>query len=335
MIAFFGSGVGIDGTWQSPVARKRDTVMKIAKKAFNGKQYMTRRDFELLHLRENGLKEVSDHYHSYYEIYFLNSGSEIRYQIEGASYTLRPGDILLINSFDVHMAAINTDSIYDRVIVWIDPQYLRSLGSEATNICRCFDDTTLRSSNLVRLEKDVLYTVKNALGKLEKAYFGENFGNDILIEAYLCEIMVMLNRACMNIKEEEVENDICVNKTVESALQLINKDLSGYLSLDRLSGELFVSKYHLAREFKKNVGCTIHRYIMLKRMLLAEELLFEGMSVTEVCTRCGFGDYSNFIRAFTKHHGMPPGQFSGMSGKYTGTVKMSGSAQDGPTVEIG
>ncbi|MDR1246938.1 MAG: helix-turn-helix domain-containing protein [Clostridiales Family XIII bacterium] len=310
--------------------------MKIVKTSFNGRQYMMRRNFELLHLCDRRLKGVSDHYHNYYEVYFLNSGADVEYQIEGVSYTLRPGDILIINCFDVHKSIINVNSLYDRVVFWIDPQYLRSLGSKETNLCRCFENTVLRSRNLIRLEKEALYTVKSTLGKLEKAYFGENFGNDLLIESHIREIMIMLNRACLDIKEERIESDICVNKIVESALRLITENLSADLSLDRLSNELFVSKYHLSREFKKNVGYTIHQYITLKRLLMAEELLlFNDVSVTEVCTRCGFRDYSNFIRTFTKYYGMPPGQFSNTSGRYTGTVRVNDSAYDEHAVEIG
>ena len=39
---------------------------------------------------------------------------------------------------------------------------------------------------------------------------------------------------------------------------------------------------------------------------MSKSLLKKGLSVTEVYSRCGFGDYSNFIRAFKKEYGLPP-----------------------------
>ena len=38
-------------------------------------------------------------------------------------------------------------------------------------------------------------------------------------------------------------------------------------------------------------------------------LAMDGRSVTEVCTACGFGDLSNFIRSFKQHYGIPPSAY--------------------------
>jgi AraC-like DNA-binding protein len=42
---------------------------------------------------------------------------------------------------------------------------------------------------------------------------------------------------------------------------------------------------------------------------MARELLRENKQITEVCNLCGFGDYSNFIRAFKKEFGMSPKKY--------------------------
>jgi AraC-like DNA-binding protein len=269
-------------------------------------------DFELLHFRDSTLSVIGDHYHDYYEIYFINSGAKVDYYIEGTQYKLKPNDILIINSMDVHRLEVDGDSVYDRVVLWLAPQYLKGLGSAETDLSGCFENTGKnKNRNLLRLPAEMLSPLKNSLIKIEKAYFGQNFGNDILIKSYLCEFLVLLNRANLDIADEILEDDIGTNKLIESALRHINKNLSEDLSLDRLSEHLFVSKYHLLREFKRNVGYTVHQYILIKRLLMAEELLSKSdMSITEICLQCGFGDYSNFMRLFTKHYGIPPSQFA-------------------------
>ena len=43
---------------------------------------------------------------------------------------------------------------------------------------------------------------------------------------------------------------------------------------------------------------------------IAKSLLAEGIGVSEVCERCGFSDYSNFLKAFTKSVGISPKKYS-------------------------
>jgi AraC-like DNA-binding protein len=107
----------------------------------------------------------------------------------------------------------------------------------------------------------------------------------------------------------EIEIDIEYNKKISSIMDYINENLDKELSLDTLSEKFYLSKYHLLREFKKYGGYTIHQYIHKKRLIAAKTLLREGIQVTEVCTQCGFGDYSNFIRSFKKAFGVPPKKY--------------------------
>jgi AraC-like DNA-binding protein len=43
---------------------------------------------------------------------------------------------------------------------------------------------------------------------------------------------------------------------------------------------------------------------------MARELLKDNKQITEVCSLCGFGDYSNFIRSFRKEFGTSPKKYS-------------------------
>jgi len=67
-----------------------------------------------------------------------------------------------------------------------------------------------------------------------------------------------------------------------------------------------VSKYHLSHEFSSIVGTSVYRYIMLKRLLIAKQMLSSGISPGAVCINCGFGDYANFFRAFKAQYGISP-----------------------------
>ncbi|MBQ4611051.1 MAG: helix-turn-helix transcriptional regulator, partial [Clostridia bacterium] len=49
-----------------------------------------------------------------------------------------------------------------------------------------------------------------------------------------------------------------------------------------------------------------HRYIQQKRLMLAADLIKEGTPVAEAAAKCGYGDYSAFLRAFKKLFGVNP-----------------------------
>ena len=87
-----------------------------------------------------------------------------------------------------------------------------------------------------------------------------------------------------------------------------NEDMADQ-TLDALAERFFISKYHLLRKFEAQVGTTVHRYILQKRLLNAKQLLAGGLAPSEVCTYCGFGDYANFYRAFRAEYGTTPRQY--------------------------
>jgi AraC-like DNA-binding protein len=148
------------------------------------------------------------------------------------------------------------------------------------------------------------------LSRFENACHSISFGSHVLKNIYLLELLVQLNRAFLETVRQDIEYDVDYNEKINNIIVYINTNLASDLSLDYISNKFYVSKYHLLREFKKYTGYTIHRYIQQKRLIMAKSLLKEGIPVTEVFVRCGFGDYSNFIRAFKKSFGLSPKKYS-------------------------
>lgn len=81
-------------------------------------------------------------------------------------------------------------------------------------------------------------------------------------------------------------------------------------SIRRLAQEAGLSPYHFLRTFQKLVGVTPHQYIRRTRLRrAAAQLLVEQNAVLDVVMDCGFGDVSNFNRAFRSEFDMNPRQF--------------------------
>lgn len=290
--------------------------MKISRNPFESRQHMVRPHFELSHLRDVIPTDVDTHVHDFYEIYYLNSGGSVAYEVEGRNYRLRPGDVVVINRGDEHRPVLNKGALYDRILLWISAAHVEELGTQQTDLSICFQQALDSGKNLLRMRAEVLGPFTQALGKLEKTYNSQSFGDDVYLKCYLAELLAHLNRAFMDIPEEDVEDEVTTNRLVDGLLEYIDGHLDTELTLDLLSEQFFTSKYHLMRVFKKYVGYTIHQHITMKRFQLGERYLLEGKSGTEVFMRCGFKNYSTFQKAFTKHYGLTPSQFAKKMVKY-------------------
>lgn len=287
-------------------------------------------DFELFHYKDEPPLEIGFHNHDFYEIYFFISG-KVTYIVEGKSYNLKPGDIFLINNREVHKPVMEYGCIYERIVIWVDPDFIRRNSTEATNLASCFDSTQKSKQNLLRPSTNMQGIIRNTLSRLEQVCtdnsenmdfssgksFGDNagfrnkagFGNDILGNVYLIELLTYLNMAYFDSYKESIQDDIIFNKKISDIIHYISSNLSEPLSLEMLSKKFYISKYHLFREFKKYTGYTPHEYALHKRLIYAREQLKEGSRISDVCQSCGFGDYSNFYRSFIKVYGMTPKEF--------------------------
>jgi AraC-like DNA-binding protein len=173
----------------------------------------------------------------------------------------------------------------------------------------CFESYSGKRHNLLRADPALLSYIHSILDKFEGACNSMSFGANLLKEIYMLELLTYVNKAFIDSYEEESFVDIEYNEKIDSIIGFINTNLSSNLSLDDISANFYISKYHLLREFKKYTGYTIHSYIRQKRLIEAKALLRGGLKVAEVCAKTGFGDYSNFIRAFKNAYGVSPGKY--------------------------
>jgi len=82
------------------------------------------------------------------------------------------------------------------------------------------------------------------------------------------------------------------------------------LSLDIIAREFYISKYHMAREFKKAYGIPLVNYIITKRITHAKGLLrFSDMQIEEIARVCGINDNSYFNKVFRKVEGLTASEY--------------------------
>ena len=274
---------------------------------FENRQHMKNNTFEVFRYKDDYPKEVTLHHHDFYEIYFFLSGN-VQYNIESRSYLLTPGDVLLISPMELHQPMFGSEHrAYERIVVWIDKQFLEGISGADRELARCFDTTLPGHTNLLRPEGVNRQFLQFLLEQLMAELAAEDAYREVSALTYLAQTLISLNRLAL--RNEQVEQMKTPDSTVYNILGYINDHYSDDLSLDWLANQFFISKYHLAREFQRLVGTSVYRYIVQKRLVMAKQMLSQGMPSSEVYQQCGFGDYSNFYRAFRAEYQISPKEF--------------------------
>jgi AraC-like DNA-binding protein len=94
---------------------------------------------------------------------------------------------------------------------------------------------------------------------------------------------------------------------VTHAVRAIERESAGPLTLRSLAAEAGLSPYHFLRTFERITGLTPHQFVRRTRLRDAAVRLSAGRSkIAEVVFDSGFGDVSNFNRAFRAEFGVSP-----------------------------
>lgn len=275
---------------------------------FDPRQSMSSNKFEIFHYRDAKFEGVPVHQHDFYEVYFFIGGN-VEYSVEGHSYHLKSGDLLLINPLELHQPRIGPEQRdYERIVLWINKSYLSHLCTNTVSLSRCFDNTNPDHTNLLRLTISQQSYISSKLTELLEESKSNDYGSELAAQALLTRFLVELNRLTLQKGKSQI-TESQPSPLISSVIEYINIHYCEKLSLSKIADEFFVSKYYLSHAFNSTVGTSPHRYITLKRLIHAKQMLSSGIRPTTAAANCGFNDYAGFYRAFTAEYGLTPAEY--------------------------
>lgn len=259
-------------------------------------------DFRLFHLKDFGETKVDYHYHEFYKLLFLLSGSG-GYVVEGKRYSLAPGDLVLIGTHCVHRPEFTPEAPCERIILYISPEFLERESVAACDLTECFSK---EYDHVLRPNEKIRQTLFSILKNMEQELASSHYGKEILSTGMLLRLLVEIARSIHRKEVQKPEPMLPKSKRMQDIVQYLDAHLTEELSVETLSEKFFISRYHLMRRFREETGTTIHAYISDRRLMMARDLITRGMASTDACFRCGFGSYSSFSRAYGKFFGTTP-----------------------------
>ncbi len=238
------------------------------------------------------------HTHEFCELYIFLSGKG-NFKIEGNQYPLSPGDVLILKSNESHFIDIDESCPYERIAIHFRKELLLPMDptGELTNAVlnhRSGHDNLFRATDFSQdLHKAVLRDLRQK--------------SDHTRAKIVSHLMMLLYEICRQNSDARTEEIFRTEDSLPHRIvEYIMRHIEEPLTLDGICQEFYISKSKLCRTFRESTGSTVQNYITTKKISHAKWLMSTGIHPTVAASMCGFSDYSNFYRSFTKHCGTSP-----------------------------
>jgi AraC-like DNA-binding protein len=231
--------------------------------------------------------------HSDFHIAIVAAGV-FQYRSAGGCELLTPGSLLLANA-DQNFECKHEHAAGDRCLSFAyRPEYFARLFADAGGATRKQSFTVLRLPPMQVLST----TVARAAAGLE--------GMSVPWEELSLRLVAEAVRLSRGLPDDYKCPPTALSK-VTRTLQMIDGHPESELRLSHLAREAGLSPYHFLRTFARATGMTPHQYVLRARVRkAATRLLTESRKVLDIAFECGFGDLSNFNRAFRTEFGFSP-----------------------------
>lgn len=110
-------------------------------------------------------------------------------------------------------------------------------------------------------------------------------------------------------KLQRADNDFLSVNIIRKLKDYIQSNITGDVSLVRLSEVTGYSSFYLSRFFSEKCGITLNNYISRQKLFKIEELLSQNMSISEVAKKAGFESRTYFNNFLNRMTGMSPQEY--------------------------
>lgn len=247
---------------------------------------------------------ITNHWHDDTEILYVVKGV-LFVNTANNSYEVHPGDILVVNSGEMHeMYGKNTDLKYYAFV--FDMKSLSFMLDDASqkNIIAplaggrySFDGFIRKSGKYAEILEEIA-----CVNKEKSAGYMLITKADLLKFVALCAAEGRIKHGGARAEDE----------TLKRIILYINTHFCEKITLDEIAREFNMSPKHFCRFFKSNFRRTFVEYVNAIRIENAMHMLEKkDVSVTDAALACGFSNMSYFARLFKSTVGCTPREYRG------------------------
>lgn len=261
--------------------------------------------FDLTYYNEQPLSGGQFHSHAFYEIYYFHEG-RCTYLIGDSVFTLKPGDLLLMNGLTLHCPNVEPDSRYVRSILHFDPAWIcKGLSETAKSILLDPFETlrnhrmTLTGENREEFEGMLadIHRLSSSTARFRQERMTLRIQEMMYVIADWCQAAVQ-NHDAISEKERHVQH----------VVSFVEENYMLDLTLEGIARDMHITKHYLSSLFKEVTGTTVFKYVYHRRINQAKIMLrlHPHLSITEISQASGFKHLAHFSRMFKAMVGTTP-----------------------------
>lgn len=246
------------------------------------------------------------HWHDSLEINYVKQGEGV-YLINGRTYTMREGDIILLGPNDLHRAFETRDlvlqvTVFDSALFAADQRY-------EPDILAPFTEMNIRFDNLLDRDNPAIGGLRELLLDMQREYRTRADSYRAVMRAQLARFLAYVNRNFSKAPVGSASRLRGKQSLARSVLQAIHEDPVRAWTLQELADIAHLSPSRFSAIFKQTVGTSPLNYCLQIRIGQAIQLLESTeRKIIDIAAECGFHNLSNFNRVFSTHVGRTPSQ---------------------------
>lgn len=220
---------------------------------------------------------------SFYISYTLSGKGSLTYNDK--NFTVSPGQAFFIDCMAHHYYKTASNKGWDTCWVHFNGANARNYYALYKKNCAAVVDIQNKSE------------FSNNILKIIKQQTEYNVQSELICSSLIMQLLTELLRSASS----GLSPITSVPEYLQRVVNHIDKNFTQNISLDDLSRKYLVSKYHLAHEFKKYIGISVHEYQIRLRINLAKALLTSSeIPVSDISRKIGIDYVSHFISLFKK-----------------------------------
>lgn len=269
-----------------------------------------------VHAQQNlGARTMANaHIHDYIEVLYGVTG-EYRILLNNKEYHFTKGDLVLINSNEIHKIISLTDGLNKYIVIKFRPDMLYTTTQSFFEL-KYLMPFILNESNHQKIFKneEIEFTVVPSLVQnIFDEYTEKKYGYELAIRADVFNLFLYILRSWnlknvdLNIRQE-IGKDLL--NQLNGVFEYIENNFGEDITALEMAERCHLSYSYFSRVFKSIMRKNFKDYLNFVRVSRAERLLStSSANITEIAQMTGFSTSSYFIRQFKRYKGVSPKQY--------------------------